>query len=197
MFEKYLSASYEDGGRGPARLDCWGLARLARHEVYGLPLLPSWGYVRNTMPKEFTTKSVGGTDDDMDIEEFARYNSIWKGRGDHFDYAVEDDSTVKECINDALLAGFAEFTLERGRITPVRDEPRTQFGHMYTPQNMTEQLKRNFSLSAPDDYDGVDIKYVDEITRATELVRCRLPGDQGLTVQTVTLKGVTNRDRAW
>jgi hypothetical protein len=145
----------------------------------------------------YVTKSVGGTDDDLDIEEFARYNSIWQSRGDHFDYTVEDDSTVKECINDALLAGFAEFTLERGRITPVRDEPRTQFGHMYTPQNMTEQLKRNFSLPAPDDYDGVDIKYVDETTRATEVVSCRLPGDQGLTVQTVTLKGVTNRDRAW
>jgi hypothetical protein len=145
----------------------------------------------------YVMKSVGGTDDDMDIEEFARYNPIWQSRGDHFDFAVEDDSTVKECINDALLAGFSEFTLERGRITPVRDEPRTQWGHMYTPQNMTEQLKRNFSLPAPDDYDGVDIKYVDETTHATELVRCRLPGDLGLTVQTVTLKGVTNRDRAW
>ena len=54
MLEKYLDASYEDGGRSHARLDCWGLARLVRHEVYGLPLLPSWGHVRNTMPKEFT-----------------------------------------------------------------------------------------------------------------------------------------------
>lgn len=145
----------------------------------------------------YVMKSAGGTDDDMDIEEFGRYNSIWQSRGDHFDYAIEDDSTVKECLNDALLAGFAEFTLERGQVTPVRDELRTQIGHMYTPQNMTEQLKRNFTLPAPDDYDGVDIKYMDEVTHATEVVRCRLPGDQGLTVQTVTLKGVTNRDRAW
>lgn len=54
MFETYLNAAYEDGGRSHARLDCWGLARLVRHEVYGLPLLASWGSVRNTMPKEFT-----------------------------------------------------------------------------------------------------------------------------------------------
>ncbi|MNM29956.1 hypothetical protein D3C76_481950 [compost metagenome] len=54
MFDKYLSSTYEDGGRGPARFDCWGMARAVRHEVYGLPLLPSWGYVRNTMPMEFT-----------------------------------------------------------------------------------------------------------------------------------------------
>lgn len=145
----------------------------------------------------YVLKSVGGTDEDIDVEEFARYNPIWQARGDHFDYAIEEGSTVKECINDALLAGFAEFTLERGRVTPIRDEPRSQIGHMYTPQNMTQELKRNFTLPEPDAYDGVDIKYVDEVTRATELVQCRLPGDAGNTVQEVTLKGVTNRDRAW
>ncbi|MCK8687963.1 host specificity factor TipJ family phage tail protein, partial [Pseudomonas umsongensis] len=145
----------------------------------------------------YVMKSAGGTDDDMDVDELARYGSIWSGRGDYFDYAVDDDSTVKECINDALLAGFAEFTLERGQVTPVRDELRTQIGHMYTPQNMTEPLKRGFTLPAPDDYDGVDIKYVDEVSHATETVRCGLPGDLGMRVQTVTLKGVTNRDKAW
>lgn len=145
----------------------------------------------------YVLKSVGGTDDDMDVEELARYGAIWSGRGDHFDYRVEDDSTVKECLNDALLAGFAEFTLERGRVTPVRDEPRTQIGHMYTPQNMTQELKRNFTLLEPDAYDGVDIKYIDEVTRATEVIECRLSGDAGDTVQTITVKGITNIDRAW
>ena len=189
--------------RGGDKLSAQSQSQVSVVGTRKLPVLAGGGWSEPVPTRDivswvnYVTKSVGGTDDDMDIEEFVRYNSIWQGRGDHFDYAVEDDSTVKECINDALLAGFAEFTLERGRITPVRDEPRTQFGHMYTPQNMTEQLKRNFSLPAPDDYDGVDIKYVDEITRATELVRCRLPGDQGVTVQAVTLKGVTNRDRAW
>lgn len=145
----------------------------------------------------YVMKSSGGTDNDLDLDEFERYGATWSQRGDRFDYKVEDDSTVKECINDALLAGFAEFTLERGRVTPVRDEPRSQIGNMYTPQNMTGPLKRNFTLPAPDDYDGVDVKYVDEITRAEELVQCRLPGDLGLTVMTITLRGVTNRDRAW
>ncbi|MGO4003178.1 host specificity factor TipJ family phage tail protein [Pseudomonas fluorescens] len=145
----------------------------------------------------YVMKSVGGTDDDMDVEELARYGAIWSGRADYFDFPVEEVSTVKECINDALLAGFAEFTLERGRVTPVRDEPRSQISHMYTPQNMTQELKRNFTLLEPDAYDGVDIKYVDEVTRATEVVPCRLEGDAGKTVQTVTVKGVTNKDRAW
>lgn len=54
MIEKYLNATYEDGARGPARYDCWGLVRAVRHELFGLPLLPSFGAVRNTMPAAFT-----------------------------------------------------------------------------------------------------------------------------------------------
>lgn len=54
MIGKYLNATYEDGARGPARYDCWGLVRAVRHELLGLPLLPSFGAVRNTMPAAFT-----------------------------------------------------------------------------------------------------------------------------------------------
>lgn len=54
MIKKYLNATYEDGARGPARYDCWGLVRAVRHELFGLPLLPSFGAVRNTMPAAFT-----------------------------------------------------------------------------------------------------------------------------------------------
>lgn len=50
----YLLAEYEDGGRGPHKFDCWGLARHVRHEHCGKRLLPSWGHLRNTQPREFT-----------------------------------------------------------------------------------------------------------------------------------------------
>lgn len=50
----YLSVNYIDGGRGPDDYDCWGLVREARHLHCGKRLLPSWGHIRNTMPKEFT-----------------------------------------------------------------------------------------------------------------------------------------------
>lgn len=52
---RYLFARYIDGARGDGgAFDCWGLAREVRHEIYGKRLLPSWGHVRNTMPREFT-----------------------------------------------------------------------------------------------------------------------------------------------
>jgi len=145
----------------------------------------------------YVAKSIGYVDDDFDLDELERLGKVWSDRRDYFDYAVEDSSTVKECISDALTAGFAEFTLERGKLKPVRDEPRSVYGQMYSPQNMTEPLKRSFTLPSPDDYDGVDIKYTDEKTYADETVKCRLPGDEGNTVKEITLNGVTNRDRAW
>ncbi|WP_375058425.1 hypothetical protein [Zobellella sp. DQSA1] len=42
---RYLQSRYRDGGRGPWVYDCWGLVRAGRHELYGLPLLPSYGAI--------------------------------------------------------------------------------------------------------------------------------------------------------
>lgn len=50
----YLSSTYVDGGREIGALDCFGLVRLVRHHHCGKRLLPSFGTIRNTQPKEFT-----------------------------------------------------------------------------------------------------------------------------------------------
>lgn len=57
----FIGKGYEDGARGPERYDCWGLTRAVRHEVYGLPLLASWGHVRHDMAREFTRAAQGVT----------------------------------------------------------------------------------------------------------------------------------------
>jgi hypothetical protein len=49
-----LNVKYVDGGRGPTEFDCWGLVREVRHKHCGKRLLPSWGHIRNTSPKDFT-----------------------------------------------------------------------------------------------------------------------------------------------
>jgi len=45
MIEKFMRAPYHEGARGPIAFDCWGLCIAVRHEVFGLPLLPSLGAV--------------------------------------------------------------------------------------------------------------------------------------------------------
>lgn len=52
----YLDAEYEDGAREwlGKKYDCWALCREVRFLHCGARLLPSWGHVRNTMPRLFT-----------------------------------------------------------------------------------------------------------------------------------------------
>lgn len=144
-------------------------------------------------------KDVGYTDADFDLAEFDRLDAIWRARGDTFDQAISSASTAQVIINNALAAGYAELTADRGLLRPVRDEPRVGFEATYTPQDFFEgtYLDRQFTLIKPDDFDGIDVEYVDGISWQVATVECRLPGDQGRRVQKITADGVTDRTRAW
>lgn len=52
-FRRYRAWQYEDGARGPVRIDCWGLVREVRADM-GYPWLPSFAECRNTDPRGFT-----------------------------------------------------------------------------------------------------------------------------------------------
>lgn len=45
MSDRYLGVPYVKYGRAMAGADCWGLVRMARHELFGLPLLPEFGAI--------------------------------------------------------------------------------------------------------------------------------------------------------
>lgn len=145
----------------------------------------------------YVLKSMGYTDSDIDLASMDSLDALLSSRADYYDFAVESQGTVKSELTACLRAGFAEFTLDRGLIKPVRDEIRTVYEHMYTPQNMTEPLRRDFTTLRPDDFDGVDVEYVSSTTWAKETVECRLPGDLGVKVEKISLEGVTDATRAW
>ena len=145
----------------------------------------------------YIAKLAGYTDADLDLPELDRLHDVYRTRGDTFDMTIDDASTVKDAMNDALAAGFSELTINRGLLLPVRDEPRTQFEHMYTPQNMTKGLKRQLVFPSSDDFDGVDVEYFSSITWAWETVECRWPGDLGNKVEKVKVPGIADRTRAW
>lgn len=145
----------------------------------------------------YIAKSAGYTDADLDLPELDRLHEVYRARSDTFDMTIDDASTVKDAMNDALAAGFSELTINRGLLLPVRDEPRTQFEHMYTPQNMTKGLKRQLVFPSSDDFDGVDVEYFSSITWAWETVECRWPGDLGNKVEKVKVPGIADRTRAW
>lgn len=146
----------------------------------------------------YIARNIGYADSDLDLAELQRLENIWTARGDTYDRVITDSSTVKDMMIEVLQAGFSELTLDRGRITPVRDALRgEQFGHMYNPQVMLKPLSRDFTADTPDDFDGVDVEYLDAITQAKETVQCRLPGDAGERVEKISVNGITNRNKAY
>jgi len=145
----------------------------------------------------YLLKAVGYSDDDLDLEEWDRLNDVWEARGDYYDAVHSTPSTIKSLLDDCLAAGFAELTVVRGRIRPVRDEPQTQFMSLYTPGAMTGPLQIQFEAVRPDDYDGVDVEFTSSRTWAVESVSCRLPGDEGVRTQKIQAVGITNRDKAY
>ena len=56
MIEKFMRAPYREGARGPIAFDCWGLCRVIRHDLFGLPWLPSLGSVGKDKIRENTEK---------------------------------------------------------------------------------------------------------------------------------------------
>lgn len=154
----------------------------------------------------YMAKAPGYQDADIDLDELIAFDNVCKTRGDRFDLSVDSFMTVKEGLNTALAAGFAEFTISRGRLRPVRDQKREGFDSEYFPpgtqgysaQNMTGPLKINFKSPDPAmDHDGVDVEYKDRFTRQIETVKCRLPGQQGLKAEKVKAIGISDKDRAY
>ena len=142
--------------------------------------------------------SVEDGDSDIDLAELDRLHDIWAARGDFYDRTIESTGTVKAYLIEALQAGFAELTIDRGLIRPVRDELRgPEFDHIYNPQVMTKPLKREAEHVTADDFDGIDVEYLNSTTWQIETVECRLPGDLGTRTEKIKIEGVTSETRAW
>ena len=189
--------------RGGDRLSAQSESMVSVEATRKLPLLVDGAWTAPQATRDiapfvaYVSKSLGYTDADLDLNELARLDTIWKSRQDYYDQATNSNGTAKAIINDALACGFAELTIDNGLLRPARDEPRTVFESMYSPQAMTSNLERDFTAIRPDDYDGVDVEYTDGVSWQVETVECRLPGDLGMRAMKIKADGCTNRTKAW
>ncbi|WP_350635630.1 host specificity factor TipJ family phage tail protein [Pseudoalteromonas sp. GW168-MNA-CIBAN-0100] len=142
-------------------------------------------------------KSVGHGDDKIGLEEAEALHNIWSARGDEFNAVFDSATTVFEAVKRILAVGFAEPTIDYGRITPVRDQPRTVFQHMYQPDNYVGFLERSIKLIDDDEPDGVEVEYFSPVTWKSETVLCLLPGDNGYNPEKVRAFGITDKDKAY
>lgn len=144
-------------------------------------------------------KDLGYADNQID---FATINALeanyWTPRGETFDWSAGSDNTSSlEVLQRIANAGMGYFLLSDGLASAGRDGVKNWSG-VISPQEQTEELQTAFKALSQDDYDGVDVTYINASTWAEETVQCRLsdnPTPQ--KVEDYTLDGVKDPDRAY
>lgn len=124
-------------------------------------------------------------------------STYWTPGSEYFDYATGDSISALEMLQKITNAGKSYFLLSDGLASVGREGVKNWSG-IISPHEMTEELQTSFSAPSADDYDGVDVTYINGTTWAEETVQCRTPDNPTpLKVEKYTLDGVLDPDRAY
>lgn len=142
--------------------------------------------------------SVGLADRRIDLETILALDSTWRARGDEFSGVFDSKGTFWDALTTICAAGRAVPMYFGDVVSVVRDEPKTVRTAMFTPDRMRpSSLEIQYSFSAADTPDSVQVQYFDESIWQWQNVLCVPAGSAGATPATVKMVGVTNRLQAW
>lgn len=123
--------------------------------------------------------------------------AYWTPDSEFFDYATTDSVSALEMFQKVANAGKSYFLLSDGLASVAREGVKTWTG-IISPQEMTEPLQTAFVAPSADDYDGVDVTYINGTTWAEETVQCRTSDNPTpVKIEDYTLDGVLDQDRAY
>ncbi|HHT0431226.1 host specificity factor TipJ family phage tail protein [Raoultella ornithinolytica] len=124
-------------------------------------------------------------------------STYWTPGSEYFDYATGDSISSLEMLQKITNAGKSYFLLSDGLASVGREGIKNWSG-IISPHEMTEELQTTFSAPSADDYDGVDVTYINGTTWAEETVQCRTPNNPTpRKVEKYTLDGVLDPNRAY
>ncbi|UAA12409.1 host specificity factor TipJ family phage tail protein [Klebsiella quasipneumoniae] len=122
----------------------------------------------------------------------------WTPRGEYFDYdASSDSASAKDIFDKITEAGMSYFLLSDGLLSAGREGVKNWTG-IITPQDTVEEMQTSFRAPSDDDYDGVDVTYINPVTWAEEIVQCRTADNPvPRKVESYSLGIVMTADRAY
>lgn len=124
-------------------------------------------------------------------------SSYWTPESEFFDFETSDSTSALEVLQKIANAGKSYFLLSDGLASVAREGVKTWTGVIST-QEMVEDLETAFVAPSADDYDGVDVTYINGTTWAEEVVQCRTPDNPTpVKIEDYTLDGVLDKDRAY
>lgn len=135
---------------------------------------------------------------DMDIEAIEELEAAyWTPNSEYFDFETNDSVSALEMLQKITNAGKSYFLLSDGLASVAREGVKPWTG-IISPQEMTESLQTAFVAPSADDYDGVDVTYINGSTWAEETVQCRTSDNlTPVKIEDYTLDGVLDRDHAY
>lgn len=174
--------------------------------------LPAWNKVTQTWTAAASTRSIawafcdaakaayGGRFPDslLNLDELYDLDQLWASRGEYFDYVFSERSSIWDALRQIAFAGRGVPLPEGSRITIRRDDFQTVPAGMFTPDNMTDgSFRREIKLYTQDEYDGMEVEYVDELTWKPAFILCKVGTDAGNNPEKLQVPGVTGRVHAW
>ncbi|KUQ16710.1 hypothetical protein AWI09_16000 [Klebsiella aerogenes] len=134
----------------------------------------------------------------MDTEAInALEATYWTPKNEYFDFATGDSVSALEMLQKITTAGKSYFLLSDGLASVGREGIKNWSG-IISPHEMTEELQTTFSAPSADDYDGVDVTYINGTTWSEETVQCRTPDNPTpRKIESYTLDGVLDPNRAY
>ncbi|MBH2794566.1 kinase [Serratia marcescens] len=144
-------------------------------------------------------KSLGFSDSQID---YATINALeaayWTPRDETFDYSADKSGvSALEVLQKITNAGMGYFLLSDGLASAGREGLKPWVG-VISPQEQTEELTTGFTAHSQDDFDGVDVTYLNGATWAEETVQCRdVDNPTPAKVENYKLEGVLDQDRAY
>ncbi|WP_139537083.1 host specificity factor TipJ family phage tail protein [Klebsiella spallanzanii] len=143
--------------------------------------------------------SLGYSDSQIDTDTINMLEANWwTPRGEYFDYqAVSDSTSAKDIFDKITEAGMGYFLLSDGLISAGREGVKSWSG-IITPQDTEGEMQTSFRARTDDDYDGVDVKYINPVSWAEETVQCRTDDNPvPRKVESYTVDAAMSADRAY
>ncbi|EPR9646222.1 kinase [Klebsiella pneumoniae] len=141
-------------------------------------------------------RSLGMEMDTVAID--ALEQAYWTPNGETFDFATGDSISALEMLQKIAAAGKGYFLLNTQSVASVGREGVKPWTGAITPHEMVSEMQTDFSTVTDDDYDGVDVTYINGTTWAEETVQCRLPGNPTpQKIEACRADGVGNPDHAY
>ncbi|WIO41050.1 host specificity factor TipJ family phage tail protein [Klebsiella electrica] len=124
-------------------------------------------------------------------------STYWTPDNEYFDFATGDSISALEMLQKITNAGKSYFLLSDGMASVGREGVKPWTG-IISPHEMTEELQTAFAAPSADDYDGVDVTYINGSTWAEETVQCRTADNPTpVKIEDYKLDGVLSRDHAY